>query len=483
MAGKLDAEFGRFLQVWESLHERVPCPIIQNNFELPLLRYFGNLDCSAAAGSIHFITQLNLRVAQFAREHRHVYISDINHLSARLGLNQWFDDSAWFNYKYALSVEAIPHLAHNVASLAKAIFGIAKKCLVMDLDNTLWGGIIGDDGVDNIQIGQGNPVAEAHSALQAYIKSLADRGVILAVCSKNDASIAKSGLEHPESTLRYQDFAAFRANWNAKHTNIADLAEELNLGVDSLVFLDDNPFERDIVKSNLPSVMVLEVEADISTYARMLDQSAAFEAVRVNEDDLQRSEYYRENSARAALRANFSDYEEYLRSLEMKAEIGPFGSRELDRITQLINKTNQFNLTTLRMSTEEVEAAAADANRLTLFGRLADKFGDNGLVSVVIGSLRNRELHINIWLMSCRVLNRGMEKAMFDAVCAWAQRQAVRSIFGYFMQSAKNQMVADHYKSLGFIRVEADTPRGSQWAFEMSNFKNLNSVIDVTYVG
>jgi FkbH-like protein len=480
---KLDSEFARFRQVWDALRASIACPIVQNNFELPLLRHFGNLDSSHWAGCTHFVSQLNMRLAQFARDTPDFHISDIQHLSARLGLNVWFDDSAWFSYRYAMSVPVIPYLAHNVASLAKAIFGFSKKCLVLDLDNTLWGGVIGDDGIDNIQIGQGNPLAEAHLALQAYVKNLAERGIVLAVCSKNDAAVATSGLQRPGGLLQRADFAGFRANWNDKHINIAELAEELRLGMDSIVFLDDNPAERDIVRTHLESVLVPEVGTDVATYARTLDQSGAFETARVSQDDLQRTQYYRDNSTRAALPALFSDYGNYLRSLHMKAEIGPFRAPNLERVIQLINKTNQFNLTALRMSAGDVRCAAADASRVTLYGRLRDKFGDNGLVTVVIGSRQGIELHIDIWLMSCRVLKRDLEKAMFDALCDHARGAFLRSIVGYFKQTARNQMVADHYKDLGFTLLDADTPRGSKWVYDVEAApQKLNHVIDVTYV-
>ena len=336
---------------------------------------------------MNFVLRLNAEFANYARNHSRFLINDILYLSAQVGQAAWFRNSYWYNFHMALSPTATVALAHNVAAIVKSVYGKSKKCLVLDLDNTLWGGVIGDDGVQNLILGKDHPVGEAFLDFQRYVKDLQRRGVILAVCSKNDAENAKEGFSHPDSVLKLEDFSAFKANWDPKPENIRAIAAELNIGLDSIVFVDDNPAERDFVAEQLPEVAVPNVGADVSCFAEVLEHERYFEVDKVVQDDLNRSAYYSSNAQRSAGQAKFSNYGEFLASLEMTAEIGPFLPVYLERITQLINKTNQFNLTTRRYTSAEVVAIAQDPAFITLYGRLADKFGDNGLVSVLIGQV------------------------------------------------------------------------------------------------
>ena len=478
---KLDTELHKFKSIWEKIRGEYNCIIIQNNFELPFYRTLGNLDFSNFHGKTNFIMKLNMAFADHSQNHEGFYICDINYLSAWFGLEKWHDKKFWYSYKYALSYDAISLLAHNIATIIKAIYGRSKKCLILDLDNTLWGGIIGDDGSDNIKIGEETAVAEAYTAFQSYIKELKARGVILAVCSKNDAAIASEGFSHPDSILKLDDFASFKANWNAKHHNIQEIASEINIGTNSLVFVDDNPAEREIVRAQMTEVEVPEIGDDIVKFITYLDKEGYFEPVNLSEDDTKRAEYYKKNMHREHFQVAFADYKEFLQSLEMKAEIKAFTPAYQDRITQLINKTNQFNLTTKRYSSTEIGVISQNNQYLTLYGRLSDKFGDNGLISIIIGSVKERDLHLDLWLMSCRVIKRDMELAMFDALVAECISKGLKQIFGYYFKTAKNSMVADHFEQLGFKLLSKEESGDSVWQYViLTNYELKNKCIEVT---
>ena len=461
-------EMARFESVWEKIHTGLGAVIIQNNFDLPRVRPLGNLEASESFGRVNFLLRLNAEFAKYARNHTRFLINDIFYLSAQVGLSTWFGHNYWYNFHMALSPAATVALARNVASIIKSIYGKSKKCLILDLDNTLWGGIIGDDGLQNLVLGRDHPVGEAYLDFQRYVKNLQRRGIILAVCSKNDAENAKEGFSHPDSVLKLKDFGAFKANWNPKPENIREIAAELNIGLDSMVYVDDNPAERALVAGELPEVAVPDVGSEVSSFAEILEHEGYFEVHKVVQDDLSRSAYYRSNVKRGASQSSFRDYGDFLASLEMTAEIGPFPPVYLERITQLINKTNQFNLTTRRYTSAEAEAVAQDPTFITLYGRLADKFGDNGLVSVLIGQVSDETVQLDLWLMSCRVLKREMELAMFDALVELCQARGIRKIVGVYIPSKKNGLVATHYASLGFSPMDQDFKGRELWCYDVS---------------
>jgi FkbH-like protein len=466
---RVGREVARFQSLWEKIHTELGALIIQNNFDLPQLRPLGNLEASETFGRTNFVLRLNAEFAKYAREHSRFLINDILYLSAKVGQDVWFRSNYWYNFHMALSPTATVAMAHNVAAIIKSIYGKTKKCLVLDLDNTLWGGVVGDDGVQNLILGKDHPVGEAFLDFQRYVKGLQRRGIILAVCSKNDFENAKEGFSHPDSILKFEDFSAFKANWDPKPDNIREIARELNIGLDSIVFIDDNPAERDYVSEQLPEVAVPNVGADVSCFAKALEQERYFEVEKVVEDDLRRSAYYSSNAQRNTDQGKFSNYGEFLASLEMTAEIGSFLPVYLERITQLINKTNQFNLTTRRYTAGEVEAIAQDPAFITLYGRLADRFGDNGLVSVLIGQVLDDTVQVDLWLMSCRVLKREMELAMFDALVEQCQARGIRKIVGIYIPSKKNNLVAGHYSNLGFSPIAGSSENRQLWCYEVSS--------------
>jgi len=473
----LSAEVEKYKSIWNAL-QSYGCAIIQNNFELPLNRTLGNLDFSDIHGQINFINRLNLEFAKSAREIKNLYINDINYISSYIGLDKWFDKSLWYSAKYALSYEAIPALAHNLGNIINAIFGKSKKCLVLDLDNTCWGGVIGDDGLDGIIIGTETAVGEAYTAFQKYVKMLKSRGIALAVCSKNDFQNAKEGFSHPESILSFDDFTAFKANWEPKHQNIIEIAKEINIGIDSLVFIDDNPVERDIVTSQVHGVTVPNVGDDIINFIDHIDKGGYFEIISLSADDLNRNRYYEDNKKRLDEQATYKNYDEFLYSLDMKAEINTFSPVYLERITQLINKTNQFNLTTKRYTFGEVEKVVANDNYIKLYGKLTDKYGDNGLISIIIASIEGTVCHIELWLMSCRVLKRDMEFAMLDALVDACREKGVTELVGYYYKTAKNSMVSDLFEKFGFILVEQNDD-DSVWKLSLENYEHKNKFIKV----
>jgi len=473
----LDNEIQRYKSIWNSL-SKFDCAIIQNNFDYTIDRSLGNLDCYDIHGKTYLINQLNSEFSKQAREMKNLYINDINYLSSYIGLKNWFDKSLWHQAKYALSMSSIPELAFNLSNIINAIFGKAKKCLVLDLDNTCWGGVIGDDGLNGIHIGTETAIAESYTSFQKYTKELKQRGITLAVCSKNDFKNAKEGFEHPESILRFDDFTSFKANWDPKHENIIDIANEINIGIDSLVFIDDNPVERDIVSSQVPSVAVPNVGNDVIHFIEHIDRNGYFEPVSLLADDINRNKYYADNKKRAKEEFTYKSYDEFLVSLEMTADIKSFSPIYLDRITQLTNKTNQFNLTTKRYTAREIETIASSNEYIKVYGKLTDKYGDNGLIAITIGNIKENQCHIDLWLMSCRVLKRDMEFAMLDEVVRQCKEKGVSEIIGFYFKRAKNNMVSNLYERFGFTLKEKND-EDTVWQLDVSNYDNKNKFIGV----
>lgn len=465
----LEAEYNRFAAMWQALADKFHCPIIQNNFDRPNYRLLGNRDVWDPHGRTNFLARLNQKFYAYAASHENFFINDIDYLSADYGLTAWGDAFYWHMYKYAMCLDAIPSLANSLANIIKSIYGRNKKVLALDLDNTLWGGVVGDDGVDGIAVGPEVPEGQVYAEFQSYCKALKSIGVVLAVDSKNDEENALAGLNHPDGVLRPDDFVAIKANWDPKDRNLQAIAEELNLGVDSFVFADDNPAERAIVAAQLPGVETPALDG-AENYIKTLDHGGYFEVTALSGEDLKKTELYHANAERRRAQAAFADYGAYLDSLAMKATIRPFEPLYLQRIAQLTNKSNQFNLTTLRCSEEDIRAMSTDPAWLCLYGKLEDRFGDNGVVTVVAGQQEGALLHLRLWLMSCRVLKRGMEDAMMDAVVADAAARGVKTICGYYYPTAKNAMVKEFYAEMGFARIKADENGNTVWNLDVAAY-------------
>lgn len=482
---KLKGQYQHFEQMWEKLKSTYHCPIIQNNFEYPGYRLMGNREAYDLRGRIRFINRLNELFGEYARIHESFYLYDINYAAASYGLDRWADPSYWHMYKYAMSMQAIPEFAFGLSHIIKSIYGKNKKALVLDLDNTLWGGIVGDDGPEKLEIGQETPLGQAYQEFQTYIKNHKELGVLLNIDSKNDHANAQAGLAHPDSVLREEDFIVIKANWEPKSQNLAEIASSLNLGRDAMVFVDDNPREREIIRQQIPEAAVPEItdgeEISPDRFIRILDKNAYFEVINLSEDDKNRSDMYKANALRKSQEESFGDYKEFLLSLKMQAVIKGFEPIYYARIAQLTNKSNQFNLTTRRFSQAEIEQLAEDASYITLYGKLEDKFGDNGVVSLLAGKKEEDILSMELWLMSCRVLKRDMEYAMLDALIAECKKQGIKKIRGHYYRTAKNAMVKDFYGIMGFERLGDGPSEGdSEWEFVIpEDYSCKNQVIEV----
>jgi FkbH-like protein len=472
---------GRLAEAWRLARDAFRCPIIQQAIlpvHLPLL---GGNEHRLPGSRAWFVTRLNQAI-RVATEQEGVDILAVDDRAARDGIGKWHDPALWHRSKQEVMPTAAPLYGDLVGRWLAAKQGRSFKCLVMDLDNTLWGGVIGDDGLDGIALGQGSPLGEAYAAFQHYARELSRRGVILAVCSKNDEANALEPFEkHPDMVLKRGDIASFVANWGNKADNIRAIAQELNIGLDALCFIDDNPFERNLVRRELPMVAVPEVSDDPTGYPLALADGGYFEGLAVTGEDRERTGQYQGNKAREALKAAVTDLPSYLRGLEMQLISKPFDMIGLQRIVQLINKSNQFNLTTRRYTDEDVVAVMADPDAFGLQLRLTDRFGDNGIIAIIIGrKLPDKDLYIDTWLMSCRVLGRQVEAATLNLIAREALKLGAKRLLGEYIPSKKNGMVRDHYSRLGFTVTAADEAGGSRNVLDLAGFVAAGTFIHVT---
>ena len=431
---------------------------------------FGNADRGLPGTLINVLARLNQDLADHARSSGDLVL-DVSRLAEIVGLANWHDPQLWNMAKLPFSDEFIPFYADQVARLIAAIRGKSRKVLILDLDNTVWGGVIGDDGLEGIKIAQGDAAGEAHLAVQRLALDLRQRGIVLAVSSKNTDAIARTPFEqHPEMLLKLEHIAVFQANWNDKATNIRAIANELSLGLDSMVFLDDNPAERGLVRRLLPQVAVPELPEDPALFARTLAAAGYFEAVTFASEDLQRAGFYQENAKRAVLQKQVGGVEAYLESLEMVITFQPFDATGRARIVQLINKSNQYNLTTRRYTEPEVLAAELQPDVFTLQVRLTDIFGDNGMISVVICRCPTQNVwEIDTWLMSCRVLGRKVESMVLGEILKHAARADIATLIGVYHPTERNQMVADHYEKLGFTKTREQQSGMTRWELRVAD--------------
>jgi FkbH-like protein len=446
---------------WRTAREAFACQVIHQTPIDVFPAIIGENEQRLAGSKSAIIARFNswLRDAANAAS---VDILSVDRRAAQDGLFAWFNPALWHRSKQEVAPVAAPVYGDLLGRLIAARLGRSFKCLVLDLDNTLWGGVIGDDGLDGIVLGQGSATGEAYVALQEYAREQARRGIILAVCSKNDEANAREPFEkHPEMVLRPNDIACFVANWEDKASNIRQIAHRLNIGIDSLVFLDDNPFERTLVRQELPMVAVPEVPDDPSLYLYTLADAGYFESLVVTDEDRERSSQYQGNIQREALKESTTDLPSYLRSLEMELVWRRFDQVGLQRIVQLLNKTNQFNLTTRRYTPDDVQAVMADPAAVGLQLRLVDRFGDNGIISLIIGRLDGKgAMLIDTWLMSCRVLGRQVEQSTLNLLAAVARDMGATKLIGEYRPTAKNKMVEGHFGRLGFTVFEP-APDGS----------------------
>ena len=459
-------------------HETTRAEVIMTNFILPARHDPGAYRSRTLGSDWNFRKWVNLELGLAAPPYLH--ICDWEFLASRLGGLAARDERSWFESKQPCSPALMVELAREATHLLRSFKRAQKKVLALDLDNTLWGGVVADDGLEGIELGDTSPQGEAFKAFQKYILSLKDRGVLLTVCSKNDFARAAEPFEkHPDMILKMEDIACFKANWEPKSENLRAMARELNLGLDSFVFVDDNPAEIEIVRQFAPEVTTLLLGPDPSTYVAQLADCRLFEPRNLTSEDAERTGQYRSDAQRKALEASFTDMASYLESLQMEAVISEFAPVDVPRLSQLINKSNQFNLTTRRRSEAEVIAVMHDPEHVGYSVRLKDRFGDHGLISIVIGKKCGGAMQIDTWLMSCRVLKRQVEEEVLNELARLAGARNCDTLLGTYLPTAKNEMVRDFYERMGFaLTVESEAKR--EFELRLGSFQPIPTKIKVT---
>ena len=476
----VEAAIARVLRVAEVAASATGRPVIlQTLADDPDVIGF-NMDLGLSGSPRALIDEFNRRLASRARQDSHLVL-DVNALAGLVGHSAWSAGRYWYAAKYPFATTMIPLYADNLMRIVAAQMGRSRRVLVLDLDNTMWGGIVGDDGIEGLALGSGSALGEAHSALQRMALSLKQRGIILCVSSKNDEAIALDAFRnHPEMILKEDDIVAFRVNWDDKAANIKLIADGIDLGLESFVFLDDNPAERKRVRDALPAVAVPELPEDPSEWLAVFQAAGYFEQTSFSREDQLRAGFYKANALRAAQMERIGNHDDYLRSLGMTLSIAPFDAAGRKRIAQLIAKSNQFNLTTRRYSEAEIAALQSDPDALTIQARLEDIFGDNGMISAVICRQTGPRLEVDTWIMSCRVLGRRVEETILQYMVEQARLKGVTEIIGRYVPTARNGLVRGHFEKLGFVQIEARNEE-TTWRLSVGGYgeKDLPLKVDL----
>lgn len=470
-AAAVDSAVAQLAAIRQGLRASTGATILVQTIARTPETLFGSYDFRQPGTPRWLIDQYNRAIADSLEDDE--ILVDVAALAENVGLDHWHDPVQRHLAKLPFAQEMVPVYADTVARVLGAMRGKSRRALVLDLDNTLWGGIIGDDGLDGIAIGQGNAIGEAHLSVQQAALDLHARGVVLAVSSKNEDAAARGPFrDHAEMLLREEHFAIFQANWIDKATNLATIAAALNLGRDSLVFLDDNPAERMQVRAAHPEIAVPELPGDAALYVRALTAAGYFEALTFSDDDRARAGFYQDNARRLQLQSGACSLDDYHRSLEMVVTFQPFDTSGRSRIAQLVSKSNQFNLTTRRYTEAQVAELEADPSSWTLQARLADVFGDNGMIAVVVCCAGTESWEIDSWLMSCRVLGRRMEDVILQEIVRAARAAGAHRVVGRYVPTERNAMVAGHYEKMGFTKDSDLLGGGSIWSLDLSTYED-----------
>ncbi len=476
-------------QLISTLQSKTNAKIIFCNYTEEDDRVFGQYANKVEASFVYQLRKLNFLIQEFAAQTGNFYVCDLSTIQNTMGRETFWAPNVYTNTEMVVSIDALPCFAQSVLQIIAAFQGAFKKCVILDLDNTVWGGVIGDDGIDNIQIGQLG-IGKAFTEFQYWCKKLQQRGIILAVCSKNTESIAKEPFEkHPDMVLKLTDIAVFVANWENKADNIRKIQKILNIGFDSMVFLDDNPFERNIVRENVPGITVPELPEDPALYLDYLYSLNLFETISYSGEDTQRTAQYQKEAERVIFQEAFTNEDDFLKSLNMVSDTKPFDNFTIPRVAQLSQRSNQFNLRTIRYTEDDVKRIAQSAQYFTLSFTLEDKFGDNGLICAIILEKRdaqtpeNKTLFIDTWFMSCRVLKRGVEAYVLNAIVDLAKANGYATVEGEYIPTPKNEMVKDHYEKLGFVPASArhcgldpQSP-ATLWQLDVNGYEKKNNYI------
>jgi FkbH-like protein len=465
-----EREAQQLVSIVERAAEIPGATVVVNELVTPYERAWGNLTTRIEGSLPNVVQQLNKRLRRLAAEKENIYTVDTDYIASWVGKRAWFDERLWFYSKSFCHPEVLPQVAGQALDIFRAVKGKGVKCIALDLDNVLWGGIIGEDGLEEIRLGELHE-GEAFVQFQIWLKELRARGIVLGVCSKNDEEKALEPFRrHRDMVLTESDISCFIANWDDKAENLRQLASRLNIGLDSIVFLDDSPFERNLVRDLLPEVCVPEMPADPAEFVPYLEALNLFEATQFSDEDRKRADFYRDDVLRETEQARFADVDEYLVSLDMEAEFERFDAHHLPRITQLVQRTNQFNLTTIRHSPAELKLFAEDPDYFPYYVTLTDRFGDNGLVSVVIAKREGDALDIVTWLMSCRVISRRLEEFVLDHLVQAARDAGVTSLHGRYVETKKNGLVSAHYEKLGFTLTESHPDGTTGWRLDVREY-------------
>ena len=455
----------------ESINERIKTKVIYSNFIEINDFVFGNFGNKIESSFIFQLRKLNYELMKLAIVNKNVFINDVSSLNNEVGNTASFDSKIYINADFVYSLDFLVRVASNIVTIVLPQIGRLNKCLILDLDNTMWGGIIGDDGIENIQIGDLG-IGKAFTRLQTWAKQLKQRGIILAVCSKNTESIAKEPFEkHPEMVLKLDDISIFVANWESKVANIQYIQSVLNIGFDSIVFLDDNPYERGLIRNALPDITVPELPEDPADYLDYVRNLNLFETASFSEEDLDRTKQYQEEAKRSVQKQSFVSDDDYLASLQMTSQVAAFDKFTIPRVAQLSQRSNQFNLRTIRYTEDDIARISESSDFCTLSFDLKDTFGDYGLISAVILKRKEDYLFIDTWIMSCRVLKRGMEEFVLNCIVHIAKRNKINKIVGEYVPTSKNGIVKEHYANLGFKLEDG------YWYLGVEKFEELKSYI------
>ena len=460
--------------IYSNLTNNLDAKVIYYNYTEIDDSIFGNYANKMESSFLFQLRKLNYELMSLALKKINLYLCDISSIQNQVGKLNFFRPSLYINTEMVLSIDVLPRVATKTMDLINTLNGKFKKCVILDLDNTTWGGVIGDDGIENIQIGSLG-IGKAFSEFQYWVKKLKNRGIIVAVCSKNTESIAKEPFEkHPDMVLHMEDISVFKANWDNKADNIRQIQSILNIGFDSMVFLDDNPFERNIVRENIPEICVPELPEDPANYLEYLYELNLFETVSISNEDAERTKLYQIEAERAKVYQKFTNEDDFLKNLEMLSNIQPFNKFNTPRIAQLSQRSNQFNLRTVRYTEGDIERISNSNDYVTFSYTLEDKFGDNGLICVIILHKKNEKtLFIDTWFMSCRVLKRGMENFVLNMIVNFAKENGFTTIKGEYIPTMKNEMVKNHYCSLGFEKSE------TYFSLKVQNYQDRKNYIKI----
>jgi len=467
----IDQKVQEILNLIKAINKNSESRLILTDLQIPTYSPYGINEQSEELGIKQIVSEINEKLKQKISENESVFILDFNEFVQKFGEYNVFNYKQFFSGDIKISIDYIPKFIDEMVKYIVAITGITKKCIVLDLDNTLWGGIVGEDGYDKIKLGD-DPIGRSFVEFQKRLLGLNQRGIILAINSKNNYDDAiKVIKEHPNMILKEENFGSIKINWNDKVTNLRHIAKELNIGLDSLVFFDDDPINREFVKNVLKEVEVIELPADPSEFAQITTKMNIFESLKITEEDVKRNKMYHEQRKRSEFEDEVGDFNKFLKQMDIEVKIKKADSFSIPRISQLTLKTNQFNLTTKRYQQNDISSFTKNDQNIVECVEVTDKFGNNGITGVYIIQKNNEEWIVDSFLLSCRIIGRGVEDVMLGEIIKKAKQENIKKIKGKFIPTAKNKPAENFYKDFGFEK------EGEFWIFNTEKtIKNVEHI-------